>query len=561
MSGFIHAVKQFPRTFWVSNTMEIMERWAWYGLFNVLALYLTKSTDEGALGFSQTQKGTMMGLVTALLYLLPMVSGAVADRFGYKKILLIAYAVLSTGYFMMGQFISYPAVFAAFVFVALGAALFKPVISASIAKTTNPENSSIGFGIFYMMVNVGGFIGPFFASKLRNNPDFGWHWVFYMCAIAISLNFILVTFFYKDPSGTVADRRSFFIPLEYLKIVWTFIAAVLLFVTAFLFFLAVYILETPLTVASGYNRLCFKFSDWVLTLQVGESNKRIFNNITSVFRDSSFVVFLLIVVGFWTMFNQLFYTLPNFIDQWGDTAILYNALAKISPALAAIYGNPAERVIPSEQMINIDAGAIVIFQVLISTVVMRMKPLNSIIAGLVVCSLGTGLSFMTGNGWFILAGIIIFAFGEMASSPRIIEYISRIAPKDKTALYMGCSFLPMAGGNFLTGFLSGPVYQAMSDKVSLLQTEVATRGLQIPTIGSKIEGTDKVFSQNDFMNRAAELMQMTNTQLTQFLWDKYHPYNIWMLFTGIGIGTAVLLFFYDRFILRNMEKKRARNGA
>ncbi|RLD48762.1 MAG: MFS transporter, partial [Bacteroidetes bacterium] len=161
MSKFGKVIKKFPRTFWVANSMEMFERIAWYGLFTVLALYLTGSTDEGALGFSQSEKGLMMGIVTAILYLLPIITGAIADRVGYKKMLVIAYAVYSSGYLMMSIFTNYYSVFAAFLWVALGAALFKPIISATVTKTTDKETSSIGFGIFYMIVNVGGFIGPF----------------------------------------------------------------------------------------------------------------------------------------------------------------------------------------------------------------------------------------------------------------------------------------------------------------------------------------------------------------------------------------------------------------
>ncbi len=556
MSGFTKAIKKFPRTFWVSNSMEIMERWAWYGLFGVLALYLTRSTSEGALGFSQAQKGAMMGTVTSLLYLLPLITGAIADRFGYKKILLIAYTMLSTGYLMMGHFSSYGAVYFTFIYVALGAALFKPVISASVAKTTDEETSSIGFGIFYMMVNVGAFIGPFISSKLRTNPQYGWDWVFYVSAVAISVNFFLVAFFYRDPSVEEGKKVNYFNPVDYLNILWSFLTTSLLFVSAFVLFVALYIIETPLALSStAYKRWCFRFSDWILSLPIGESNKKIFNNITSIFRDPHFIIFLLIVAGFWTLFNQLFYTLPNFIDQWANTGMLYNALENISPGLAAAYGNAAERSIPAEQMINLDAAAIVIFQVIVSTFVMRMKPLNSIISGLLVCTIGTGLSFMTGNGWFIVIGILIFAFGEMASSPKITEYISRIAPKDKTALYMGCSFLPVALGNKLAGYLSGPVYQVMSDKVYLLKKEVVSRGLAIPEIGSTVDGTDTVFPQTDFLNRAAELMNMTQSQMTQYLWDTYNPSKIWILFTGIGIATAILLFVYDRFLLNRKVKK------
>ena len=114
MNKLTKTFTQFPRTFWISNTMELFERWAWYGLFMVLALYLTKSTDEGALGFTLTQKGEIMGTVTAILYFLPLITGSLADKFGYKRTLTVAYIILATGYYMMGTYTSYIAVYLGF---------------------------------------------------------------------------------------------------------------------------------------------------------------------------------------------------------------------------------------------------------------------------------------------------------------------------------------------------------------------------------------------------------------------------------------------------------------
>ena len=81
--------------------MELFERWAWYGIFAVLALYLTHDKASGALGFSQTEKGIIMGTGTFLLYLLPVITGALADRYGYKKVLLISFIILMTGYLLL----------------------------------------------------------------------------------------------------------------------------------------------------------------------------------------------------------------------------------------------------------------------------------------------------------------------------------------------------------------------------------------------------------------------------------------------------------------------------
>jgi len=470
---------KFPRTFWVANTMELFERWAWYGLFAVLALYLTNSTDEGALGFSQSEKGSIMGTVTAILYFLPIITGTLADRIGYKRTLIFAFIILSSGYYVMGSVHTYSMVYLAFLWVAIGAALFKPVISATVTKTTTKETSSIGFGIFYMMVNVGGFIGPIFSSKLRD--AFGWKIVFIMAASAILVNLVLVTLFYKEPDRQQSEEG------------------------------------------------------------IIESIKKSLVNIFTAISDLRLLIFLIIMIGFWTMFNQLFYTLPNFIDQWVNTGIIYNSIKDISPGLAAAIGTNEGTIAP-EMMVNLDAGAIIIFQVLISTLVMKFRPINAIISGIIVNALGIGIAFSTGNGFYVIIGIFIFAIGEMASSPKFTEYIGRIAPKGKEALYMGTSFLPVAAGNWITGFLSGDLYEAWSDKVSLLKTEVAKRGLEIPEISSN-------FSQNDYFNKAAELMGMSHRQLTDYLWNTYNPSKIWMVFSAIGVVTILGLLLYDKFIL------------
>ncbi len=472
-------IRTFSRNYWMANAMELFERWAYYGMFAVLALYLTGSKDTGALGFTQIQKGHLMGTVTFILYFLPVITGSIADKFGYKKVLFVAYIILSSGYFLMGRVEGYSSVFIVFLFVAIGAALFKPVISATIARNTNESNSSVGFGIFYMIVNIGAFVGPIFASKLRMH---NWNYVFIMSSGIILMNLILLIF-YKEP-----ERKKNTEPL--INVIIT-----------------------------------------------------VFRNIFKVVKDFKFVVFLLIIVGFWTMYWQLFFTLPTFIEQWVDTSVIYNNIANLSPALATKIGNPDGSISP-EMIINIDALYIILFQIIVSSVVMKLKPLNSMISGIFVCSFGLGLWFVTQNGMYLFLSIMIFSFGEMASSPKISEYIGRIAPKDKTALYMGTSFLPLAGGNFFAGILSGNVYTQMSDKISLLKTEVVARGLNIPEISDS-------FSQNDYIRQAAQSMGMNSHELTQFLWKTYHPSDIWMVFSGIGLFTALMLFLYDRLLLKS----------
>lgn len=475
--------KKFPRTFWIANTVELFERWAWYGLFNVLALYLTLSHSSGALGFTQQQKGMLMGTITAMVYFLPIFTGSISDKFGYKKSILIAFVLYIIGFVAMSQFKTFSFVFLAFAIVGLGAAIFKPLISATVAKTTDSSTSSIGFGIFYMMVNIGSFVGPIVSSKLRETS---WSYVFISSIIAICFNIILVIFFYKEPQRV-------------------------------------------------------KNNDRILT-----SIKKILNDLWTVVKNLKFLLFLFIIVGFWAVYFQLFYTLPVFIEQWFDTSILYNAISRLSPWLASVIGTQQEIVNP-EMIINIDSLFIILFQILISTFVMKCKPLRTMITGFIVFSIGIGLMFMFNSSIFIIFALLIFSIGEMMSSPKITEYIGLIAPKDNKAMYMGTSFLPIAGGNFFAGILSGSVYTSVSDKIFLLQKYFNQQSWDIPTISES-------FSQNDFIKLACVKMNMSENQLNHFLWNNFHPQNIWYYYTSIALLSAILLFLYDKFVLNKQKK-------
>lgn len=102
MSRLARVIKKFPHIFWISNFIELFERWAWYGFYNAFALYLTLSKDTGALGFTQVQKGAIIGAGSMLLYFLPILTGAIADRIGFKKQLILSFTVYIAGYFMVG---------------------------------------------------------------------------------------------------------------------------------------------------------------------------------------------------------------------------------------------------------------------------------------------------------------------------------------------------------------------------------------------------------------------------------------------------------------------------
>ncbi len=471
--------RKFPTTFWVANAIELFERWAWYGFFMLFANYLTSSSDLGGLDFSQSQKGFIMGTGTAILYFLPTLTGAIADRFGYKKILSIAFLIYTSAFLLMPMFDSFVGVFLIFLYLALGAALFKPVITATIAKTTTDETASIGFGLFYMMVNVGAFFGPMVTLLFKGGDS---HLIFYVSAGVIALNFILLLF-YKEPKREILQK-----------------------------------------------------SDETLMQAFG----KIFHNmVTILFKDRKFILFLLIVSGFWTMYNQLFFTLPVFISQWVDTSSLYNFFHTYIPFLSENY-SVEPGVMDAEFVTNLDAMYIILLQVIVSSIVMRLKPLHSMISGFLVCSIGMSLTLFSQDVTFTMVAILIFALGEMAGSPKITEYIGRIAPHDKKALYMGYSYIPVFLGNFFAGFISGGVYQKLSDKVTFTHQFAQERGLEIA------EG----LSSNQYFNEVARQVGLTPRELTSQLWEQYHPSKMWYVVLAIGLFSVVMLFLYNRYILK-----------
>jgi len=265
---------------------------------------------------------------------------------------------------------------------------------------------------------------------------------------------------------------------------------------------------------------------------------RIFKNIWTVLLDFRFVIFLMIVAGFWSMYYQLFFTLPVFISQWVDTSAIYYFFEEYYPFIAKNYGHNGS--MESEFITNLDAMFIIIFQVVISAIVMKRSPLNAMLTGFIIASIGMALTLLTQNAIYTLMAIFVFAIGEMAASPKITEYIGSIAPSDKKALYMGYSFLPVFVGSILAGFVSGDVYQNLSDKHSLLAKDMTNRGITMPNN----------LSQNEFFSKAASELNMSNKELTDYLWTTYHPSNIWIVIFGIGLLSAICLYLYNRFLIK-----------
>ncbi|MBD3867275.1 MAG: MFS transporter [Acidobacteria bacterium] len=550
--GLLSIIKSYPSQFWVANTMEIFERMSWYGWFTVMALYVTGSVETGGLGFTTETRGALQAIVPFFLYVIPVFTGALADRYGFKKTFITSYFVMIAAYYLLGQFTTFPTFFMAFMFVAVGAALFKPVVVGTVAKVTTEGNSATGFGIFYMMVNIGGFAGPIVAGIVRGQ---GWKWVFVACSFWAFINLIIVLTLYREPKIEDSQRQGglqkvldnmvevlgnvrffltvfvvlFALMFANLRIGWfehfTWLHCAI-FVPVWLIGNAVYDLMLPK--GSGQPTPAGEIKRPAMMKRMHCSNWR-------------FALFLLIMSGFWTSFNQIFYTMPEYIRDFTETRPMIEFVQNtydntlewafgardISPAVATINQDeqaqivhhlraaidggltPAAleeasrellhskvRITPDalqvaidrgggdvdsitagimessrqfnpEFVVNINAGAIVLFQVFISFLMARFHRFTTMIVGMVIAAVGIGFAMFAGTQgiiglggsiWVVALGLFIFSFGEMMASPTSQEYVGRIAPKDKKALYMGYYFVAIALGNLFGGILSGELY-------------------------------------------------------------------------------------------------------
>jgi dipeptide/tripeptide permease len=196
----------FGRPFWVANVSEIFERLSYYGAFASLALYL-----QGKLNFSTEQTGTLTGIFGGMVWFLAIFGGAVADKLGFRRALSLAYLILAVAYFLIGS-IGAPwlaplrnavplGLFVGSILIlpALGISLVKPCVVGTTASASKENVRTIGYSIYYTMVNIGGAAGPYVASWAHRH--LGVENVFRVAALSVFAMFFAVLFFFREPQG------------------------------------------------------------------------------------------------------------------------------------------------------------------------------------------------------------------------------------------------------------------------------------------------------------------------------------------------------------------------
>lgn len=290
----------FERPFWVANISEIFERLSYYGAFASLALYL-----QGKLNFSTEQTGTLTGIFGGMVWFLAIFGGAVADKLGFRRALSLAYLILAAAYFLIGS-IGAPwlaplrnavplSLFVGCILIlpALGISLVKPCVVGTTARASKENVRTVGYSIYYTMVNIGGTVGPYVAGWAHEH--LGVEKVFAVASLSVFAMFFLVLFFFREP------RKAGDAP--------------------------------PPPIA-----------------QVGR-------NFMMVLTNPKFMLFLLIFTGYWIVFWQQYISLPGFIHTYIDpdarverilvtdgltviclTMVINHLTRKIAPFSAVILG-------------------------------------------------------------------------------------------------------------------------------------------------------------------------------------------------------------------------------
>jgi len=383
----------FERPFWVANVTELFERLSYYAAFASLARYLHE-----ALMFPVQQASSLTGLFGGLVWFMAAFGGTVADRLGFRRALSLAYLILSCSYFLLGSLGSpwlgpirdhMPLIVLVSVVLALpalGIALVKPAVVGTTARASKENVRSIGYSIYYTLVNIGGAAGPYVASWVHRNMSV--ENVFRVAAGSVFLMFFAVLIFFREP------RRS----------------------------------------------------GEVQTASLGQSLK----NFGMVLGNPKFMLFLLIFSGYWIVYWQEFIILPLFVHDYIDpkadteimlitgpllvialTVLLNLAMQKVAPFRAITLGTLVSAVAwilliihPSVVMAYATLAVVAIGEIIQSPryyeYISRLAPSGQQGTYMGFAFLPLGIGSLLG-GWF--GGRVIHHFAEVTKQPQVAWWI------------------------------------------------------------------------------------------------------------------------------------------
>jgi dipeptide/tripeptide permease len=377
--------KNFTRAFWVANSVELLERLAYYAVFIVITLYLSN-----VWGFSDIEAGFISGAFSAMLYLLPTFVGAYADKIGFRTAIMIAFGLLTLGYTGLGLLptllesaglVNYEmettfnglntsalrwSIVPVLLLIVVGGSFIKAVISGTVARETTSETRARGFSIFYMMVNIGAFIGKTVVDPLRKSMgDQGLVYLNFFSAGMTMAALITVFFLYKS----------------------------------------------------------------VKTEGQGKSFAEIGRGLLKVLGNFRLLALILIVSGFWLIQGQLYATMPKYVIRMIGAEASPGWYANVNPLIVFVLVNFVTSLLKKQTAL---------FSMTIGMLIIPFSALTM--------SFGTqvGADYILGLhpvAFMMIIGIAMQAVAECFISPRYFEFFSLQAPKGEEGLYLGFSQL------------------------------------------------------------------------------------------------------------------------
>ncbi len=381
----------FPKVFWAANSIEVLERFAYYSIYMGFGIYMEY------LGFTRAQLGIVQSIFLLFSYFIPVISGSFADRYGFKKVLLVSYLAYLPSILLLLLTRSFSGIALTMLSIGLAAGIFKPLVSGTVRTITDKTNKTLGFGIFYAMVNIGASFGPLIAGRLR---VLSWNHVFLAAAIAIAAMFLITLLFYKEPER----------------------------------------------------------------IPEGKTLSGTFRDLGVALSDLKFLSFLVILgVLYWLPVWAFYNLLALYVDKNLDTALLYRHVRGVlGTGVAHFLSRPdadgGRRILG--ETISHSGYIVMLLQIPVSRICEKFRAIPTFLTGLLLTAGGYALILLARlyAPALVFLGILAFAVGEMVSSPRIQEYITWLAPREKAGLYMGTHFLAMGLGGALSGFVYTTLY-------------------------------------------------------------------------------------------------------
>lgn len=411
---------RFPATFWFANIAELFERAAYYGMFAALSFYLSQKV-----GFDDVDAGWVAAGFSFFLYFLPPFMGSLADKFGYRRSLLMAFAILAVGYAILGVVQFKSTTFVALLAIAVGGAIVKPVITGTAAKCSDAHHRARAFSIFYLMVNIGAFLGKTVAAPLRTGFDLpgygrlelGLVYINYYASAMAICAFVVILLAYRNPDSEGTGK-------PFSEVVAAF-----------------------LTVVTNVRFLCL----------------------------------ILIVAGFWAIQGQLYASVPKFLTRLVGPDAKPEWLANINPFVVVCCVVPVTHLVRNVR----PERSILLALVFISgsAFVMAISAGGSSRTDAAVSILG--LFKLHPITAVAVLGIALQGFAECFLSPKFMEYASKQAPRGQEGLYLGFQNLPtciawlfgfIVSGYLLDAFCPDPEKLKLTDPGDYAQWQAAIAG-------------------------------------------------------------------------------------